>query len=524
MNKLLNVNIGGTVFQIDESAYQKMDAYLSSIKKKYASTNGGDEIISDIELRISELLMDEVGQNGAVMMHHVEKIIAIMGKPEEFDSDDDYVKTSSAQSTARRFYRDADNRVLGGVCSGFAAYFNIDPLWLRLAFVVSLLVFGTGILLYIILWVIVPTAKTRSEKLEMRGERVNISNIERSIKSETAQMKTRLDEFGEEVKQTFSKENVERTRNSVGSVIESILETIKPFANFIIKLFVFAIVIVCLVALVAIGVALFTEAGNAGAQLNFVNNHIFENRRQSMLLIGSALALVAIPLFALIFKGIKYLLKVKGNFKAVDWTLLVLWIVCLTSVIVVGVRLGQDFKYEGRSSEKVNLMQPTSEIIYVQMDNSHELNMQHNYSSGKEYKWDEWDDFVIYDDTVVFNNIEITIERSTDTVYSVSLFKSARGGSREESKSRAESFQYPVTQKDSLLILPASIFLHTSELYRDQKVDVVIRVPDNKMISLDKELDDYIRYNDYTENLSDNELYGTVLRMTPLGLKSVVVF
>lgn len=118
---------------------------------------------------------------------------------------------------------------MGGVCSGIAAYFNVDPLWLRLAFALSMLFFGTGFLLYLILWIIIPTAKTRAEKLVMRGERVNISNIERSIKTETTHMKTRLNEFGEEVKETFSKENVQRTSNSLGGFIESVLESLKPF-------------------------------------------------------------------------------------------------------------------------------------------------------------------------------------------------------------------------------------------------------------------------------------------------------
>ncbi|MFN3939107.1 MAG: hypothetical protein ACK4IY_00880, partial [Chitinophagales bacterium] len=99
-----------------------------------------------------------------------------------------------------------------------------------------------------------------------------------------------------------------------------------------------------------------------------------------------------------------------------------------------------------------------------------------------------------------------------------------RGGSRDQSKSRAESMHYSITQNDSILLLPSSILLHTNELYRDQKVDVIIRVPDNKMIMLDKQLDDYLRYNDYTENLSDNELFGNLLRMTPSGLKSVILF
>ncbi|HET8964117.1 MAG TPA: PspC domain-containing protein [Chitinophagales bacterium] len=525
MNKLLNVNIGGTVFQIDESAYHKMDAYLNSIKKKYATTNGGDEIINDIELRIAELLIEQVGINGAVMMQHVESIIATMGRPEDFEAEtmtDE--KFDYATPRTKHFYRDADNRILGGVCSGIAAYFNVDPLWLRLVFALSMVFFGTGFLLYLILWIIIPSAKTRAEKLEMRGERVNISNIERSIKTETTHMKTRLNEFGEEVKETFSKENVQRTSNSLGGFIESVLESVKPFFKMILRFFVFAIIAICLIALVAICVAFFTDSGRLSSQLNFASAHIFENSKQASILIGGALALIAIPLFSLIFKGMKFLLNVKGNFKALDWTLFALWIVCFTAVIVVGIQLAHGFEYEGRSSEKVEITQPANDIMYIQLDDAYKNNFYDTYGYGKRYKWDEWDNVIIYKDTVLFNNIEFTIERSTDSLFYINLYKSARGNSRTDSKSRAEQFQYSINQKDSIIILPSTINLGQNELWRGQQIGIVIKVPDNKMIELDKQLEEYLNDNAITDNLSDKELFGSKLRMTPSGLKSVVYF
>lgn len=525
MNKLLNVNIGGTVFQIDEVAYQKMDAYLSSIKKKYASTNGGDEIINDIELRIAELLIEQVGQNGAVMQHHVDQIITIMGKPEDFESEtmsDDHMEFDTPK--AKHFYRDADNRVLGGVCSGIAAYFNVDPLWLRLAFALSMIFFGTGFLLYIILWIIIPAAKTRAEKMQMRGERINISNIERNIKTESEHMKTRLNEFGEEVKQTFSKENVQRTSNSIGGFIENILDRLKPFIMAVIRIFVFIVIAICLIALVAICAAFFTDSGHMAGKLDFATDYIFANRQQAIILIGGALALVAIPLFTLIFKGLKFLLKVKGNFKALDWSLFVLWLVCLSAVIVVGIQLGKDFEYEGRTSEKVEITQPANDIIYVQLNASDKANFYELYSYGKEYKWEDWDNLIVYGDTAAFNNIEFTIERSVDSLYSVTLFKSARGNDRQSSKSRAEAFQFDVAQKDSLLLIPTGIFLQKGELFRGQHVDIVMRVPDNKRIVLDKKLEEYLRYNEATQNLSDTELFNNPIRMTASGLRSAVVF
>jgi phage shock protein PspC (stress-responsive transcriptional regulator) len=251
MNKLLYVNIGGVVFQIDETAYQQLDNYLNSIRRKYASTPDGEEIIKDIEHRIAELMFERVGERGAITHAHVEDIIGIMGKPEDYDSQPEAEeKTTYNEYTQRpgstKFFRDKENNVLGGVCAGFGAKFDIDPLWIRLAFLAFFFVAGTGFLLYIILWAIIPEAKTTAEKLEMRGEKVDINNIERTVKDGARQFSKRVNEFGEEVKQTFSKENIDKSKRNAGDFIEDAAQTLGPVVKTIVKVFVFGILIVSL--------------------------------------------------------------------------------------------------------------------------------------------------------------------------------------------------------------------------------------------------------------------------------------
>jgi len=205
MNKLIQVNIGGLVFQIDEGAYLKLDKYLSSIKRKYEKEEGGKEIISDIELRIAEVFNENAELGKAIMMEDVDRIIEMMGQPEDFEeASDEEVYSERETKRSRRFFRDGENRMLGGVCSGFGAYFDIDPLWIRLAFVAAFFFGGSGLLLYIVLWIIMPEAKTTTEKLEMKGERVTISNIERSIKGGARQFTDKTNEMGREIRETFS--------------------------------------------------------------------------------------------------------------------------------------------------------------------------------------------------------------------------------------------------------------------------------------------------------------------------------
>ncbi|MEK6616769.1 MAG: PspC domain-containing protein, partial [Bacteroidota bacterium] len=179
MNKTVTINLSGIIFHIDEDAYGKLHNYLSTIKGYFSESEGRDEIMADIENRIAEMLSEKISdRKQVVLMTDVDYVIGIMGKPEDFAGEknpdshrDEETKkeTSSYNATGKHshVFRDTDNKILGGVCSGIATYFNIDPLWIRLALVVlTILGFGTGFLLYIVLWFIIPEAKTAEEKIQ----------------------------------------------------------------------------------------------------------------------------------------------------------------------------------------------------------------------------------------------------------------------------------------------------------------------------------------------------------------------
>ena len=197
MNKTLSVNIGGIVFHIEELAYDKLNRYLDAIKGYFTTSDGRDEIIQDIEGRIGEMFQERISVGKQVIVESdVDQIIDLMGRPEQFAGMHEESSTSEAQYTTsdrkayRRLYRDPDDRVIGGVCSGLGHYLGLDPVWLRVAFAVSFFVFGTGLLLYIILMIVMPKAITTAEKLEMKGEKVNISNIRKSVEEEISSIKS----------------------------------------------------------------------------------------------------------------------------------------------------------------------------------------------------------------------------------------------------------------------------------------------------------------------------------------------
>ncbi len=191
MKKTITINLGGVVFSIDEDAYELLKEYLDKLEGHFSDEGERQDIMSDIESRIAELFSD--GQNSGnrpVTLKDVEKVIEIMGEPvdiadsAENSSDGQSQSSSSAGRRNRRIYRDTDNRVLGGVCSGMAAYWSIDVIWIRVIFVILAIMALSGFLVYLLLWLVIPPAVTTAQKLEMRGEPVNISNIGRAVKDE----------------------------------------------------------------------------------------------------------------------------------------------------------------------------------------------------------------------------------------------------------------------------------------------------------------------------------------------------
>ena len=191
MNKTVTANIGGFVFNIDEQAFEILQKYLSAIRHKMNNEEGIDEVMQDIELRIAELFREKLTEFKREVINHsdVENIILIMGEPDAYGSGESSSsenkkekETEEDYSTNRQIYRDPDNQVLGGVSSGLAAYMGWDPIIIRLIFVMLFFGFGTGLFIYILLWIIVPEAKTASDRLRMRGEKVNVENIKDKFK------------------------------------------------------------------------------------------------------------------------------------------------------------------------------------------------------------------------------------------------------------------------------------------------------------------------------------------------------
>ena len=206
MKSTVSINIQGVVFHADEATHQLLSDYLSSIRIHFDKRGNGDEIVNDIEMRIVELLVQRVDRNTRMIdRQDVEDVIKLMGTPSDFDHDDGRNDSKRVLQYPRRkrLYRDIDHRMIGGVCSGLGAYFRLDPTLFRLIFVVAT-VSGLSPFVYIILWIVVPPARTIADKLEMYGEPVNILNIAKAIREEVGNLRDKFGEYAGKAKSKFS--------------------------------------------------------------------------------------------------------------------------------------------------------------------------------------------------------------------------------------------------------------------------------------------------------------------------------
>ncbi|HKK40832.1 MAG TPA: PspC domain-containing protein [Bacteroidales bacterium] len=185
MKITVSINIGGYSFNIDEDAYSELKIYLKSLELHFSGEESSTEILSDIEARMAELFRARLAAYKQVItIEDVMEVMAILGTPEDMsDNEGPSAREKFSSPGYHRMYRDPDHRIIGGVCSGMAAYWNIDPVIVRIIFVV-LAFGGIGVLLYLILYIAIPEAKTTAQKIEMHGEPVNIHNIKDSVKDE----------------------------------------------------------------------------------------------------------------------------------------------------------------------------------------------------------------------------------------------------------------------------------------------------------------------------------------------------
>ena len=329
MKKTLTVNLGGTVFHIDEDAYRLLDNYLSNLKIHFRKEAGADEIIDDIERRISELFAEKLTAGSQVItITDVEEVIARMGKPEDMEAENDSepsVGNATRTTIHRRLYRYPDDKLLGGVISGMAAYLGWDVTLLRLLLLVVLICgVGTLIPVYIVCWLVIPEARTAAEKLSMRGEAVTVENIGKTVTDGFEKVANGVNDYMKSDKpRTFLQKLGDALVMVAGWFFKICLVIFAIICSPL--LFVFGVVFVALLfaaVMVAIG-------GGAALISMFPTFDVIlpTSPLSAIVMYIAGILLVGIPLVSLVWAIFSQIFKWQPMASGLKWTLVILWIV-----------------------------------------------------------------------------------------------------------------------------------------------------------------------------------------------------
>jgi phage shock protein PspC (stress-responsive transcriptional regulator) len=492
MNKTVNINLAGTFFHIDEDAYQKLQRYLEAIKRSFTDSQGRNEILADIEARIAELFNERVENDKQVVsMKEVEQVITIMGQPEDymvdeeiFDDEPKRTYTSSRTSSTRKLYRDTESAYIGGVSSGLAHYFDVDPLWIRIAWVILFFGFGTGFLVYILLWILMPAAETTSEKLAMSGKPVNITNIEEKVKEGFSNVKESLDGVADKVKNGDYNKAGDKIKNTsrsffdaLGSIIMFFFKIFAKFIGIILIIIGATTLIALIVSLLSVGVVdLFHFDGIDMA-------HTFYSSNLPIWVVSLlVLFAVGIPFFFIFILGLKILVNnLKSIGRTANFTLLALWLASIVTLAIFAAKEVAEFSREGEFTDTIELNVKANDTLFVEMINNEKY-------ARNDYRRNDFDIVFTDDDVkqIYSSNVRFSVRSTNDTVAYLKVVKNARGRTYQDARDRAQEIDYNFNYSPGKLMLDNYFLTNADNKFRDQDVRITLYMPEGSVIYSDE--------------------------------------
>jgi phage shock protein PspC (stress-responsive transcriptional regulator) len=583
MKQVININFQGRVVPIEVTAFELLKNYTESLNRHFANEEGKEEIINDIESRIGELFQERITKGATCITDDdVNAIIKNMGRPEEFESMDDTQSqnyTSSAkegQSAGsssipgnKRLFRDENDKVLGGVCSGLANYFNIDVVIARIIFVVLLFsgvgfltyiimwiavpssattqiggtrkklfrdpdekliagvcsgignYFGinawiprvlfllpflsfisrwghwgglwdigdvlrftfspTSLIVYIILWIVIPEASTTSEKLEMKGEKVDMNSIKASVMEEMKGVGKKASAFGKEASSVVSeKANVvagdvknfaKRNRGGLGNVIAMI-------AKILAYLIIGTVGIVLLVALFLFAIA--------SIGVFPLKDFLIGGDYQNALAWGTLVFFIAVPIIGIITWIIRKIARSKSNGRILGFSFGAMWVIGWVCFILLISSISRDFNYNSKNLTEQDIVLTNPLIDKLEITSKSPLD---KYSRSRSLRFEPFEG--IMEDTAYVNNMDVRIVKSTNDSFRVTVIKTATGRFRNIAEENAARIQYSGVQKDSVLLMDKGIAINKTDKFRNQRVVLTIYVPVGKRIKIDKSVNGF---------------------------------
>ncbi|MFB9077204.1 PspC domain-containing protein [Flavobacterium procerum] len=487
MNKTVNINLGGMSFHIDEDAYLKLTRYFDAIKRSLNNSSGQDEILKDIEMRFSELLTEkQKSEKHVVGLKDIDEVIAVMGQPEDYRIDDEENTNQSYDYGTRKhkkLYRDKEKGLIGGVASGLGHYFGIDAVWIKILFLIFVFAgFGTGILVYFVLWIVTPEAVTTSEKLEMTGEPVTISNIEKKVREEIDSLSEKFknadyDKMGNQVKS-----GAERISSSFGDFVMTIFKIFAKFLGIILIMSGLSTLILLIIGVFTLGTNVFIDF----PWQNFIELGYFtEYPIWSFGLL--MLFAIGIPFFFLTLLGFKLLspnLKSIGNIT--KYTLLAVWIIAIAIMISIFIKQATEISHENKAVERKSIAITPKDTLFVKFRYSDYYAKSLNHRTTFKFVQDSAGNNVIYS-----TDVSLHVLRTDEPAPYLQIEKSANGNSFTNAKKRAEKIDFKYQITGNRLILDNYFLTDVKNKFRGQEVDIYLYLPEGQLFKPDASIKKY---------------------------------
>lgn len=422
--------------------------------------------------------------------------------------------------TGKRLFRNPEDRIIGGVAGGLAAYFNKQPWMIRLIFAAPLILniflsilngafspwshnyrpvdfafgsfTGTFIIIYIVLWIVLPEAKSLFEKMEMRGEKVDVNRIRQNVQEGMTDFRNRAEEWGQEVKtsaQTFGQKASEFATTRSKTFATEVSQAAKPIGNgcghvigvLFKAFFLFIAGIIAFALFSAVLAFIFSGVGQP------VRDFLLDGYVQHGALWGILIFFLAVPLIAIITWIVRRTLKVRSQNRYLGWIFGGLWTlgwVCLFAFIA---SMGNDWRTYSKVEQPVSMQQNAIRKLTVRIDEP-EIRYSGNFTwlNDDDHGDGGWD---LTEDSLLLSHVKINVRKSTDSFYHTTVWKYSAGENRREALARAEKVVYSATSLDSVLILGSGFGVGKANKFRGQKVIVEIRVPVGKRIMFDESIE-----------------------------------
>ncbi len=495
MNKTININLDGLAFKIEEEAYEKLSTYLDTIKSRLGDSDEAKEVITDIEARIAELFQYKC-ESCTIPLAAVEEIIHTIGEPAEIVDEEDMESGTATEQSANTSYsppfqgkkslfRDPDDRILGGVCAGIGAYFDVDPLVFRIIAVVTTLA-SAGIvpIIYIVLWVAMPKAKTLGQRIEMRGG-ITFKKMGDNLKDEYQAVSSKFKDYK-------NKPNYKRMKNRANKTGDAMANGLHQLLNIFGVILGIGIVIWSIISIMTL-VGFFAFKDTILSLAITDGNHFLTSipdralsHLDQVLLSSSILLLIGIPFLIILYLGLKLIFRFKSHGKAIGITALVLWLTGIALIFFTVIRIVKGFEKNGSIVNELVLDSTQASTIYLDALNTE------SRTGNREYLMDidNLEMFTLDGDLSIEGAPVINIRRGD--IFKISIDKRARGYTKNEAEFNAENTVYNWSQNDSIIYLDKRFFVGDEALVRQQKVYVNIQIPHNKKLEVSPYLDRFI--------------------------------